>query len=221
MMMFFKAAPPAPPPTPETLLFRSSGAFSPACFFPMHAAVLLLTARAFPAKRITYPLLTLLHTALYAAEHFAAELPTLAEAGPLLGPVFFLSLALFFCFSFKATTSKKAWAGGLAAFLVALPAFAANDLGIPKDVVSEQKAANFDAHYTKWHMALHAALVVSLSLATAGVRWTTDAASATMLAPRSPHHTTHTQLSPGRARSNECTSPKRFAANWPKPPKVE
>merc|ERR1711924_406375 len=98
-------------------------------------------------------------------------------------------------------------------FLVALPALAANDLGIPKDIVSAQKLANFDPHYTTWHMVLHAAVVVSLSLATAGVPWATALVSATM-APRSPHHTT---LSPGRVLGKkDCASPMPFNAKWPK-----
>ena len=105
-------------------LFRSTGALSPALFIPMHAAMLFLSARAFPAKRFTYPLLAAFHTALFASEHFSAELPTLAEIGPALTPVFFLSLAFFFYFSYHSTVSKKLWAAGLTVFLIAIPALA-------------------------------------------------------------------------------------------------
>lgn len=149
----------------------------------------------------------------------------LADALPVLAPILFVTFAFTFYFSFKATVSKRTWAAGLACFLVGVPFLAGNDLGIPKDAVSDQKTANFDAHYTAWHVVVHCTIGLAFYLTTAGVPWDAAAAKSSSaqepqeLAPRSPHHTT---LSPGRTLKNlDCASPKRSGARWAKPAKLE
>ena len=66
-------------------LYRSSGALHPTLFCVAHLALSHVAARALPAKRITYPLVMAHGVLLFASEHLAAELPTLAEVGPAIG----------------------------------------------------------------------------------------------------------------------------------------
>merc|ERR1719488_129081 len=158
-------AAPAEATAPISFIFRETGALHPIMFLAAHLTMFHLTARVFPKKQITYPLYLALSVLLFASEHLAAELPTLAEAGPAFGGLFFLSIPCFFYCAFKKTAGPKAlvWAG-LALFLGAVPVFAGLELGVPKDVIAEQKLANFDPHYANWHMLLHAVICTALGL---------------------------------------------------------
>jgi len=188
----------------SNLLLRSSGALTPALFLPLHIVQSHLLARALPAKRVTYPLTILTGVAHFGAEHLTAEMPLLGEASPLFTLMFFSSIAALFYFSYKKTeTGKKARIGVAAALFVVLLGGLGD--GVPKDAVPDQKKANFNAHYVKYHLLVHFGLLVVFALASSNVSWAADWPVAAPAVPSSPRHTT---LSPSK---------KAFKAEWPKP----
>jgi len=199
-------------------MLRSTGALHPFLFFIVHLGTAHLMARVLPAKEIAYPLFMAFNALQAAAEHFAAELPRLASAGPVLGAIGFLAIPLAYYFSFKKTTGSTAliWAS-LALLLVALLLGATFGV-IPPDDLADLQKANFDPSYTFGHMLVHGALIAIIALATHAVPWSADWPMETsnvlvLQSPRSPHHTTLTP-SLGRQPSEDLCTSKHSIGPW-------
>jgi hypothetical protein len=201
----------ADPSTESSLFFRSTGALDPLVFLPMHLAMFHLAVRILPAKRFIYPIFLVHAILFFAAEHYTKELPTLGAATPIFAVTQFGTYPYIFYCAFKKTTGPKwpVWLA-IAFFLISIPLL--KELGVPKDDLADQMEANFDPHYTVWHVAVHAVFVITWGVAGYSVPWSADwpvnktVVKKTAMAPRSPKHTT---LSPSAKRA--------FTAGWPKP----
>jgi len=208
----------APTTTHANPMLRSTGALDPFLFFVVHLCTAHLMARVLPAKDIAYPVFMALNALQAAAEHFAAELPKLASAGPALGAIGFLTIPLVYYFSFKKSTRSKAliWAS-LALLLVALPIGATFGVFPPDDLAELQKA-NFDPSYTFGHMLMHCALIPIVALATHAIPWSADWPMATsdVSVPQSPRSPRHTTLTPslGRKPSDDSCTSKHSIGPW-------
>jgi len=192
-------------------MLRSTGALHPFLFFVVHLGTAHLMARVLPAKDVAYPLFMAFNALQAAAEHFAAELPKLASAGPALGAIGFLTIPLAYYFCFKKSTGSKALIWVSLALLPVTISIGAMLGVVPPDDLADLQKANFDPSYTFGHMLVHVALIATFALATHAVPWSDDWPMATSdvsvpQSPRSPRHTTLTPTFGRQLSDDSCTS---------------